>query len=332
MNLSPITNRKESKGAFDSLRFCVMAGAKKFKRTVGWPGNHGEFTLYWHEDAAFWVVFSGEELSRFWCAYGTMHPNSHSSVDITCEINPPKEGIDRRCGGIFLKDSGSGLYLAHSGKVGGGRKGIGKTNFLEEYGGSLEEVEWPDGVTAEVVLLGKIGSRSFVEDLATYIRAVEAFKANATGQMPVPITEKNPDLFFTPEFEGLRKKYKLTAAIESQCRHGTVVNTLQAELKALGFDAYKTFKIDLFFADGMGNITHLFEVKTDQTTTSLYQAVGQVMLHGALQNSNPQRIVVLPGEVSTDTASRMKGLGIEIVRYDWKESQPIFQNLKMVIS
>lgn len=330
MSLSPITSRREAKAAIDKLRSCLIAGAKKFKRNVGWPGDHGEFSLYWHEKAGFWVVFGLEE-SRYWCAYGTMDPKTHSSVEITCEINPPKEGIDRRCGGVFLKDSGSGLYLAHSGKVGGGRKGIGKTNFLEGYSGSLEEIEWPDGVTAEVVLLGKIGGKSFVDHLAAYIRAVEEFKADTTGPTPTPIIDRNPDLSFTPEFEGPKRKYRLTAAIEGQCDHGTVVNTLHAELKTLGFDTYKTSKIDLFLADGKANITHLIEVKTDQTTTSLYQAVGQVMLHGALERSDPQRILVLPGVVSGETASRMKALGIKVVRYEWKGSTPVFKNLKKAI-
>jgi hypothetical protein len=334
MNLSPITIRKENKIAFDALRSCLIAGSKKFKRNVGWPGEHGEYTLHWHEDAGFWVVFGLEELAQYWCAYGTMDPNSHNSVEITCEINPPTEGIDRRCAGIFLKDSGSGLYLAHSGKVGGGRKGIGKTNFLEEYSGSLEEIEWPDGVTAEVVLLGKIGGKSFVNNLAVYIRAVEAFKANATGQTPAPITKKNPDLAFSPEFEGPKKKYKLTSAIESQCDHGTVVNTLHDEIASMGIIACSNRNMDLFLADGNSNITHLFEVKTDQTTTSLYQAVGQVMLHGALEKSDPQRILVLPGELSTDTASRLKRLGIKVLRYDWnkEESIPIFRNLKKAVT
>jgi hypothetical protein len=332
MNLSPITSRKEGKVAFDALRSCLITGSKNFKRNVGWPGDHGEFTLYWHEKAGFWVVFGEEEQSRYWCAYGTMDPNTHSSVNITCEINPPIEGIDRRCAGIFLKDSGTGLYLGHSGKVGGGRKGIGKTNFLEQYSGTREEVEWPDGVTAEVVLLGKIGGRSFINNLAAYLRAVEAFKSDTTGQTPAAVAERNPDLSFTPEFEGPKKKYRLTAAIESQCDHGTVVNTLHAELKAFGLHAYKTFKIDLLLADPKGTITHLIEVKTDQTTTSLYQAVGQVMLHGTLEKSDPRRIVVLPGEVTADTAKRMKRLGIEIVRYDWKGDKPVFTGLEKALS
>jgi hypothetical protein len=221
MNLSPITTRKESKIAFDALRSCLIAGSKEIRHKVGWPGGHGEFNLHWHEDARFWVVFGVEERSRYWCAYGRMDPKLHSSVDITCEINPPTKGTDRRCGGVLLKDSGSGLYLAHSGKVGGGRKGVGKTNFLKGYSEthpvvalgarpSVEQIDWPNGGTREVVLLGKIGDRSFVNNLADYIRAVGEFKANATGQTPAAISEKNPDLTFVPEFEGPRKKYKLT--------------------------------------------------------------------------------------------------------------------------
>ncbi len=98
----------------------------------------------------------------------------------------------------------------------------------------------------------KIGGKSFVGNIANYIKAVEAFKDKATGQTPAPITKKNPDLNFTPEFNWPRKKYKLTSAIESQCDHGTVANTLHADLKVLGFAACKTSKIDLFLADAGG--------------------------------------------------------------------------------
>lgn len=242
------------------------------------------------------------------------------------------EGIDRRCAGSFLKDSRSGFYLAHSGKVGGGRKGIGKTNFLDTYSGSLQEIEWPDGITQEVVLIGKIGGKSFIADLSSFIRSVEAFKASPMGQLSPSLAEQNPDLMFSPEFEGRRTKYTLTGAFESECRHGTIVNALQVELEALGFKAYNTRNIDLMLADDMNTLTHLFEVKTDQTTTSLYQAVGQVLLNGALRNSDPQRIVVLPGKVSTDTARRMKKLGIKIVQYDWMSRKLIFDNLEKAIS
>jgi len=74
----------------------------------------------------------------------------------------------------------------------------------------------------------------------------------------------------------------------------------------------------------------LFEIKTDQNTTTLYQAVGQAMLHGALRRSDPKRILVPPSEASLDTATRLKRRGCEIVRYDWKGNTPIFMKRKRV--
>ena len=330
MNLTPITTRKESKVAYDKLRACLKAGAVRFQRSVGWPGAHGEFTLYWHEKERFWVLFNPDE--RYWSAYyGAMNPNEHRSLEITCEINPPTEGIDRRYGGIFLKDSGSRLYLAHSGKVAGGRKGIGKTAFLETYGGETEEIEWPDGVTGEVVILGKIGGKAFLSNLASYIKAVEDFKADATGRAPKEVTQKNPDLGFKPEFEGPRKKYKLTDAIESKCYHGIVVNTLQRELASMGLAAGSNRNIDLYVEDGKSNITHVFEVKTDQCTTSIYQAVGQVMLHSALVKKAPHRILVLPGKASAKTEIQFGRLGIQVLSYGWKNEKPVFAELTSIL-
>jgi len=331
MNLTPLTKGAEIKVAYAQLVKSLKDRATRNRCVVGWKGGSDVFTVYWHKEAGFWVLFSIGDAGGYWCPFGSADPSQNNTVSITCEINPPNEGVNRRKGGVLLRDSSSGLYLAHTGKVAGGREGIGKSAFLESYSGSLEEIEWPDGITSEVVLLGRIGGRSFISSIGNFIHAVDAFKANATGQTPKQIIEKNPDLSFSPEFDGPKKKYKLTAAIESQCDRGTVVNTLHAELKALEFDAYRTCKIDLFLADGKANITHLIEVKTDQSTTSLYQAVGQVMLHGALQKSHPRRILVLPGEVSTDTASRMKLLGIEVIRYDWKGTKPVFDGLKRVL-
>jgi hypothetical protein len=334
MTLTPLTKKAEIHAAYDLFVKSLKQRATRHPCVVGWKGGSGKFTLYWHEQASFWALFDIGDSGRYWCAFGITVCSQNEPVSITCEINPPNEGVDRRKGGLFLRDSGSGLYLAHTGKIAGGRKGIGKAAFLESYNYSeKEEIEWPDGETSKVIPLGRIGGRSFINGIGNFIHAVDAFKKNATAQIPAAISKKNPDLSFTPEFEGPRKKYKLTAAIESRCDHGTVVNTLHAELKALGLDAYSTPNIDLYLSDGKANITHLIEVKTDQTTTSLYQAVGQVMVHGALENSDPQRIVVLPGEVSPLTVSRLKRLQIMVVRYDWnrKETKPTFENLKKAV-
>ena len=331
MSLTPLIKKSEIKSAYVALVKSLKSGAVRYRRLLGWRGGSGTFTLYWHPRQQFWVVISVDDLGGYWFPYGTTNPTQCSTTSITCEINPPEESVNRRKGGVFLRDSTNGLFLAHSGKVAGGRKGIGRGAFFESYGGARQEIEWPDGVLSDAVILGKIGGRSFLRNVADYIHAVEDFKANNTDEIPKAVNAKNYDLSFSPEFEGPRRRYVLTEAIESQCDHGTVVNTLREELKALGSEAYRTSKIDLFLVDSNASITHLIEVKTDQTTTSLYQAVGQVLLHGALDKSNPKRILVLPGQISPDTADRMKKLGITVVRYDWKGSTPAFDDLKKAL-
>lgn len=329
--LSPLTDKNEIQVAFDALRKRLTETAIELERTIGWRPGTNTFTIHWHKQHRFWVLFNAQDFSKYWCAFGTADPNSDRSLSITCEINPPKQGFSRRNAGVFLRDNHSALYLAHSGKIGGGRKGIGKEAFLDQYTNELEEVTWPDGITSKLIILGKIDGKSFVQSIANFVKDVDSFKLEATHHAPTTITSRNPNLTFTPEFEG-RTKYSLASNIEARRTHGTVVNTLHNKLKALGQESYSTEKIDLFLADGNSNITHLFEVKVDQKTTNLYQAVGQVMLHGALEKGDPRRILVLPGNVSPETAQRMKKLGITILRYEWKNKRPIFKNLEAVLN
>jgi hypothetical protein len=51
------------------------------------------------------------------------------SLTITVEINPPHEGEDRPVAGLFARDAENRIYLAHTGKVGGGRTGRGSNAF-----------------------------------------------------------------------------------------------------------------------------------------------------------------------------------------------------------
>ena len=53
--------------------------------------------------------------------------------NIVVEINIPVIP-DGRVGGVFVRQTSTGkIYLMHHGKIGGGRKGIGKTAFLNGF-------------------------------------------------------------------------------------------------------------------------------------------------------------------------------------------------------
>ena len=124
--LTPLTDRQEIADAWQALCRGVRRGSHTVESIVGWPGGHGTFSLAWHPDLGVWGVMEPDfTTGRYWFGLGTTDPHTARMVGLTCEINPPMEGINRRCAGLFARDADGAVYLTHSGKVGGGRRGIG---------------------------------------------------------------------------------------------------------------------------------------------------------------------------------------------------------------
>jgi predicted restriction endonuclease len=72
------------------------------------------------------------------------------------------------------------LYIGHSGRIGGGGKGIGKNAFLAFYqkhnASGTETIQWPDGKAMPLIVIGKVSSPNLLSDIAEFISAVETFK------------------------------------------------------------------------------------------------------------------------------------------------------------
>jgi hypothetical protein len=251
-------------------------------------------------------------------------------LSIAVETNSPYEGVNRRIGGVFVRDDEGRAYIAHSGKVGGGRPGIGKEAFWEFYGGEqVETVQWPDGQKSRMIVIGRIDSEHLPVHVARFVHEVARFKAAATSKKTV-LRRQRLRRIFTPEFEGPRRGYEPSGEVEARCDHGIVVNRLHEALTEAGHNAVNDRR-DLYILDG-DKVTHLFEVKTDLSTTSVYQGVGQLMLHGAALDPVPKRIFVVPGAPDRTTRQALDRLGISVLVFDWEDGQPIFRRLREVLS
>ncbi len=94
------------------------------------------------------------------------------------EINPPVEGINRRIGGIFAEDDQKMKYLLHRGKIGGGRAGIGKKEFMKwfkEQGGKTICLD--DGNQRnEVIFITALNDKHLVHKIAFFVKQVDQFK------------------------------------------------------------------------------------------------------------------------------------------------------------
>jgi hypothetical protein len=114
--------------------------------------------------------------SHHWNVYG-LNPNPNRSNDNAVQINVPYKGVNRSRAGLFAEDvKTKKIYLMHRGKVGGGRKGIGKAAFVEWYNGKTFTVDELDGRSSEAFMVTSINDSKIVDNVTRYVMKVAQFK------------------------------------------------------------------------------------------------------------------------------------------------------------
>jgi len=331
----PTTDYSEVKSAVKNAVKNLKKGTKKFTRTISFRGGSKEGEVYWNNEKNFWFYLSEGIKNRYWFCFGTQDPNDANQLNITIEINPPKEGYNRRIAGCILKDERGSYYLAHSGKIGGGRKGIGKDAFLNFYKGDwVENIIWPDNVETQMLVIGEIENEDLSAQLKDLIDTVEEFKKNVTTTEKISQGKKNKakkhtrlspiKQTFQPEFEGVRKGYRLTKKIISRCSHGTIVNNLKKKLENQNLLIGNDRNRDLYIIGNEGLIDTLYEVKTCVDSNTIYTAIGQLLFNAAFQEHAPKLFIVLPANPTIETKKILKKLKIETVRYDHENGKSKF--------
>ena len=178
MTLTALTEAAEIRSAYDVLNQRLRDGAESYRKPVGHAGGTGLFSVYWRPEEKFWSLFDPDVAeTRYWCCFGIWNPADKSILDITCEINCPYHGINRRTAGAFVRDVDGRLYVTHSGRVGGGRKGIGKFAFLEWYGeDKMEDISWPDGKVTKAIIIGQLNEQHRCRQIGQFLRQIDYFK------------------------------------------------------------------------------------------------------------------------------------------------------------
>lgn len=332
MALTALVEKDEIRAAYKRMMSRLKDGAQIMECTLGWQGGNQTVKVFWRSDERYWV--HGDDratTNRYWCCFGTTDPHEHSMMSIVCEINPPFEGNNQRAAGMFVRDDNGKVYLAHSGKIGGGCKGIGKAAFLDYYRGSKPEmVRLSDGRLVGRILIGALDGKRFTRQVAEYVREVARFKKAEIAPVQIKEIVTQDDVGFSPEFQGARTRYEMKGSIESRCDHGLIVSALHNELQKKKLIAGNDRLRDLFVA-GKNGVDVLFEVKTEATTTCIYEAVGQLMIHGSTQKDAPMRVLVLPVQPNSSTLRALDKLSIRVMTYAWNSGVPKFTGLNKVI-
>lgn len=302
--------------------------SKTYLIKLGHQGGSWEQEVQYSEDLNIWWLFSkaGHGTNRYWNAFGIGNP-SISNRNIIVEINYPVEGYNNRIAGGWAIDNANNYYLYHNGKIAGGRKGIGKSAFLEYYTGEYIDVQI-ESKNTEKALVAVLDDFNFVNQIADFVNIVATFKYPELYGNKNKVTHK-----FNTEFDG-SKQYKLPLSIKSNGNHGLVVNALSKELLNKGLlvaNNGTNGRIDLYLYNKQNIITNVFEIKTTLSIQSICAAIGQLLLYTYPIKNNPRKIFVCPLNENENVKSLLKSVNIEILFFQFKEGKPFFLNLDKII-
>jgi hypothetical protein len=301
---------------------------REFSRTatkdIGYPGGRvrgakvrtdGHY-WFWTEDHVGRQISNPRRLN--WFGLYSERPGSA----ITVEINTAYEGRNDQTAGFFARDTSSGgIYLLHSGRVGGGTKGVGMNAFRAWSGDPLIEVVDSAGASREGLIVMPVEGVAASRSATRYVDMVARFKKFArTGEIATPAFKRKQKQFedFYAEARGRRTGLR-TSEIDYISRHGEVVDSLRDWRRSgpmpRGARVVKNVFMDMGVEVGK-KLVEVFEVKTSTARPFVYSALGQLLVHGTADNC--RRVMVLPKgkALSRDLVEALGRLQVELLRFE----------------
>lgn len=300
--------------------------ARQGTHNIGFPGGIVDLPIYSAGEGQLWVAFGGPTkdaaVRRYWNAFGVYQPD-HPAQSITVEINIPIDSNGGQVAGFFAEDAETGdIFLMHSGRVGGGRPGIGKSAFLVWSKAKLVEVSDEHGGIRTGIAVGKLDDADLINRIWAFVRSVQSFKDQAaTGALETPEFKQCIEEFdrYSKEFSG-KKRGTRGGSFEYVTYHGDIVQKLYDERTARLASGEKVFNsnlIDLFVKKD-GILSEVYEVKTGVGRQMLYAAIGQVVTHAANGGRDEvAKFLVVPADenIPSDLERAIAILGIKVRRF-----------------
>ncbi len=303
---------------------------QNFKTTVikdiGWQGGRRkQETLhsqdgYWFFTADYKQTANPRRLNWF---------GKHGEgpgVQIAVEVNVPYAGRNDVLAGFFARHNETGrVYLFHTGRVGGGAKGVSKEAFLAWTALKPAIVVDVRGEARNAIIVMPIEGRGATRSAVDYVQSIVDFKqAVRDGATDTPEAKERERLLkdLYEESSGRRKGQAKARDIDYVSRHGDVVKALSVWRKTFGLDRgerlVKNVLIDLGVKKA-GVLVEVYEVKTSSSRGDVYTAIGQLTVHSP--GHGCRQVMVLPAEdvLKADLAAALKRNGIELIRYRLSE-------------
>lgn len=289
---------------------------------VGYPSGSFADRVRYSPKFDIWIS-EREYPNRFWNGFGVGHPIPGKNNSLNGEINFPYEGINKHIAGVFASDEDGNIFVLHRGRIGGGKPGIGKRYFTDNFRGVFINAIEEDHETV-FCLIGELDSHIFSEQVANFIREIYRIKRLQKGEAASDFSTLS-DYSYTDEHSGQSVTENNEPRVINRT-HGIIVNALARELENMGYKVANDRNRDLFIHH-QGRISALFEIKTSSSTQCLYSAIGQLLLYSIPIGSDIPLFAVLPQKLKKSVENRFAALGISIIYFDRQEGEINFTKL-----
>jgi len=250
------------------------------------------------DDAFWWAVEPRHQRDALVLGHAAHPPGRRESI--TCEINLPRAGADRKVAGIIVADQRGAFYLAHSGR-------LSKSGFREFLAdGVWRIVQWPDGEETEALIVAPLDSPRLTRLLGRFVDSVRRFKE---GDPP----PAQPGLCVEPSVHG---------SAGAACDRSLVDLALHEELSKRGLFGGAA---DLFSLRGE-RPRPLFALIADGEPEQLALAVGSLSLAAARGGAEVRPILIAPAELAEQEGA-LESLPFACVRYRWRGARAVFDGL-----
>jgi len=316
----------------DLIRKYARLFAKNFKPFIdesikvklGHQGASFWAKVSWSKKLGIWIFSQAAQGVRYWNVFGMGKPQTGSHLPITAEINFPWAGIDRKTGAAFAQDAWNRIYAIHRGKIGGGKKGVGKSLFEENYRGIWAWME--DGATlSQVAVIGALQSKRFAMQAAQFVGKIEKLKSTASLS---PQTSLNfSEVSFHEELVGDPPSSPLDE-VTCACDHNLIINHLAALLHRWKFKIGNDTNSELFLMQPASDrISHVLAVSADSSEKSVLAAAAKLLLRKSAEEDHPSAFLMMPEDKMNMYVQQMQRIHIEVLGYRLEGERIIFPDL-----
>jgi hypothetical protein len=136
-------------------------------------------------DYNYWFYFDqfsndpirkGHNWGRFWCLYGLGKPATGDHLKNSVQVNFHYKGSSR-VAGAFAQDDAKRTFVVHSGRAGGGEKGITQKKLLDcmRRSSTVDRVIWGSR-ECEVMVIAELGTPQIRGQFAQFVKSIDSCK------------------------------------------------------------------------------------------------------------------------------------------------------------